>query len=101
MADAILGASVEVPTVDGKARIKIEPGTVAGRVLRLRGKGIPDVNGYSTGDLLVVADIYVPAHVSPAEKEALEKLRTSDNFKPKASDKVRNLFERMRNYFMS
>ena len=101
VADAILGASVEIPTVDGKARIKIEPGTVAGRVLRLRGKGIPDVNGYGTGDLLVVVDIHIPAHVSPAEKEALEKLRASDNFKPAASAKTRNLFERMRNYFMS
>ncbi len=101
VADAILGASVEIPTVDGKARIKIEPGTVAGRVLRLRGKGIPDVNGYGTGDLLVVVDIHIPAHVSPAEKEALEKLRASDNFKPAPSAKTRNLFERMRNYFMS
>ena len=101
VADAILGASVEIPTVDGKARIKIEPGTVAGRVLRLRGKGIPDVNGYGTGDLLVVVDIHIPAHVSPAEKEALEKLRASDNFKQAASAKTRNLFERMRNYFMS
>lgn len=96
-ADAILGASAEVPTIEGKARIKIEPGTVAGRVLRLRGKGVPDVNGYGTGDLLVVIDIYVPSHVSPAEKEMLEKLRNSDNFKPKENS--RNIFERMRNYF--
>lgn len=102
VADAVLGNSVEIPTVDAKARIKIEPGTVAGRVLRLRGKGIPDVNGYGTGDLLVVVDIHIPAHVSPAEKEALEKFRASDNFKPKASGgKARNLFERMRNYFIS
>lgn len=101
VADAILGASVEVPTVDGKARIKVEPGTVAGRVLRLRGKGIPDVNGYGTGDLLVVVDIHIPAHVSPAEKEALEKFRNSDNFKPSATVKTKNIFERMRNYFMS
>lgn len=99
-ADAILGTSVEVPTVDNNARIKIEPGTVAGRVLRLRGKGIPDVNGYGTGDLLVVVDIYIPAHVSPAEKEMLEKLRASDNFKPKSGN-ARNIFERMRSYFTS
>lgn len=101
VADAILGASVEVPTVEGKARIKVEPGTVAGRVLRLRGKGIPDVNGYGTGDLLVVVDIHIPAHVSPAEKEALEKFRNSDNFKPSSTTKTKNIFERMRNYFMS
>lgn len=102
VADAILGASVEIPTVEGRAKIKIEPGTLAGRVLRLRGKGIPDVNGYGTGDLLAVVDIHIPAHVSPAEKEALEKLRTSENFKPAATaGKSRNIFERMRNYFMS
>lgn len=103
VADAVLGASVEIPTVEGKARIKIEPGTMAGRVLRLRGKGIPDVNGYGTGDLLAVVDIYIPAHVSPAEKEALEKFRSSDNFKPKetANSKTKNLFERMRNFFMA
>ncbi|WP_294594274.1 molecular chaperone DnaJ [uncultured Rikenella sp.] len=104
VADAVLGASVEVPTVDGKARIKIEPGTVAGRVLRLRGKGIPDINGRGTGDLLAVVDIHIPAHVSPAEKEALEKLRTSENFKPNAVNsgaKGRNIFDRMRNYFLS
>lgn len=103
VADAVLGASVEIPTVEGKARIKIEPGMMAGRVLRLRGKGIPDVNGYGTGDLLAVVDIYIPAHVSPAEKEALEKFRSSDNFKPKetANSKTKNLFERMRNFFMA
>lgn len=100
VADAILGNSLEIPTVEGRAKIKIEPGTLPGRVLRLRGKGIPDVNGYGTGDLLAVVDIHIPAHVSPAEKEALEKLRTSDNFKPNASEKSKNIFERMRNYFM-
>lgn len=99
--DAILGASVEVPTVDNRAKIKIEPGTTAGRVLRLRGKGIPDVNGHGTGDLLVVVDLYVPAKVSSEEKAVLEKLRGSDNFKPKADkSSERNIFERMRSYFM-
>lgn len=97
--DAIMGTSVEIPTVDNKAKIKIEPGTQAGRVLRLRGKGIPDVNGYGAGDLLVCVDIYIPNHVSPAEKEMLEKLSNSDNFKPKSKRGERNIFERMRSYF--
>lgn len=101
IADAIIGSSVEIPTVDGKAKIKIEPGTQAGKVLRLRGKGIPDVNGYGTGDLLVVVDIYIPTHISPAEKDTLKKIQTSDNFKPKAHNKERNIFERMKSYFMS
>lgn len=101
VADAIIGASVEIPTVDGKAKIKMEPGTQAGKVLRLRGKGIPDVNGYATGDLLVVVDIFIPSHISPAEKETLKKLQSSENFKPKTSTKERNIFERMKSYFMN
>lgn len=97
IADAVLGGSVEVPTVDSKAKIKIEAGTEAGRVLRLRGKGIPDVNGYGTGDLLVVVDIYIPKSANSTEKAALEQLRGSENFKPKKSKM--NIFDRMRNYF--
>lgn len=97
IADAVLGGSVEVPTVDSKAKIKIEPGTEAGRVLRLRGKGIPDVNGYGVGDLLVIVDIYIPKTANGAEKNALEQLRTSDNFKPKKTKM--NIFDRMRSYF--
>lgn len=99
VADAILGTSIEVPTVDGRAKIKIEPGTQAGRVLRLRGKGVPDVNGYGVGDLLVVVDLHIPSHVSPAEKEALEKLRSSENFRPKLVKGLKNIFERMSSYF--
>lgn len=101
VADAILGASIEVPTVDGKAKIKIEPGTQAGRVLRLRGKGVPDINGYGTGDILVVVDIYIPSHISPAEKETIKKLQTSENFKVKSQNKERNIFERMKSFFMN
>lgn len=104
VADAVLGSSIEIPTVDGKAKIKIEPGTLAGQVLRLRGKGIPDVNGYGTGDLLAVVDIEIPKQVSADEKAMLEKLRNSDNFKPKTGTKkknYKNIFDRMRSYFMS
>lgn len=97
IADAVLGGSVEIPTVDSKAKIKVEPGTEAGRVLRLRGKGVPDINGYSTGDLLVVVDVYIPKTANSAEKAALESFRQSDNFKPKKVNT--NIFERMRSYF--
>lgn len=99
VADAILGSSVEIPTVDSRAKIKIEPGTEAGKVLRLRGKGIPDVNGRGVGDLLVVVDLFVPTHISPAEKDALKKLSASENFKPKAKNSTANIFERLRSYF--
>lgn len=100
MVDAILGASIEVPLVEGRAKIKITPGTEAGRVLRLRGKGVPDVNGRGVGDLLVVVDFYVPSVVSSEEKAMLEKLQQSSNFKPKTvSGGTKNIFERLKNYF--
>jgi len=95
--DAILGASVDIPTVDGAARIKIAPGTTAGTMLRLRRKGIPDVNGYGQGDLLVIVDIYIPEKVSSSEKDLLESLRESPNFKPKPQKT--NLFDRMKAHF--
>lgn len=100
MVDAILGASIEVPLVEGRAKIKITPGTEAGRVLRLRGKGVPDVNGRGVGDLLVVVDFYVPSVVSSDEKSILEKLQQSPNFRPKTvSGGTKNIFERLRSYF--
>lgn len=95
--DAILGVSIEVPTVDGKAKIKIDPGTQPGKVLRLKGKGIPDINGYRQGDILVCVDIFIPESVSAEERKTLEGLRDSKSFKPKS--KGQNIFERMRNYF--
>ena len=96
---AALGASVEVPTVDAKAKIKIEPGTQAGKVLRLRGKGVPDVNGYGRGDLLVVVNIHVPASVNASEKQLLEKLAENDHFKKAEQSRDMNIFDRMRSFF--
>ena len=95
---AALGGSVEVPTVDGKVKVKIEPGTQPGKVLRLRNKGLPSVNGYGTGDLLVNVSIYVPESLSDSEKKTLGKLDESPNFQPnktmkeKFFDKFRRLF---------
>lgn len=97
--DAILGSEVEIPTVGGRAKMKVTPGTEAGKVLRLKGKGVPDINGYGVGDLLVVVDIYVPASVSSEEKKTLESLRGSLNFKPKSKSKTKNIFDRLRAYF--
>ncbi len=98
IADAVLGAEVEVPTVGGRAKIKISGGTEAGRVLRLKGKGVPDVNGYGVGDLLVVVDLYVPSAVSVEEKQFLRKLQSSSSFAPRSKGGVRNIFERLRSY---
>ena len=97
--DAALGAPVEIPTVDGKVKIKVEPGTQPGKVLRLRGKGIPDVNGYGKGDLLVSINIWVPKNLSKDEKTTIEKLANSDNFKPAPDSTDKNFFEKMRGFF--
>jgi molecular chaperone DnaJ len=97
--DAALGTSVEIPTVDGKAKIKIEPGTQSGKVLRLKGKGLPDVNSYGRGDLLVEMSIYTPVQLTSEEKKALEDFRASKNFEPNPSKKEKGFFDRMKEYF--
>jgi molecular chaperone DnaJ len=97
--DAVLGTTVEIPTVDGKVKIKVDAGTQSGKILRLRGKGIPEVNGYGKGDLLVNIQIWTPQAVTKDETKLLEKFKLSDSFVPKPDKKDRNLFERMRNYF--
>lgn len=98
-ADAALGTTVEVPTVESKARIKITAGTQGGKVLRLKGKGIPDVNGYRRGDLLVNVNVWTPRNLSEDEKIIMEKLRSSPNFKPAPTSKDRSYFDRMREFF--
>jgi len=98
-ADAALGSTNEIPTIDGKARIKISPGTQGGKVLRLKGKGLPDVNGYGKGDLLVNINIWTPRELSKEEKEIMEKLKTSKNFKPNPTTKDKSYFDRMREFF--
>lgn len=98
-ADAALGVSVEVPTIDGKAKIKIDPGTQAGKVLRLKAKGLPQVNSYNKGDLLVNVNVWTPRNLSADEKKILEKLRESPNFKPNPAKGEKSFFERMKEYF--
>jgi len=98
-ADAALGSSSDVPTVDGKARIKITACTQGGRVLRLKGKGLPDVNGYGRGDILVNVNVWTPKDLSKEEKSILEKLKNSPNFKPSPSSKDKSYFDRMREFF--
>ena len=96
---ALLGGTVEVPTVDGRAKIKIAPGTHAGKVLRLGGKGLPDVNGYGRGDELVVVDITIPSKLSPEEKRLVEQLAEQPGFRKAESVKNQNIFERMKSFF--
>jgi molecular chaperone DnaJ len=96
---AILGDQVEIPTIDSKVKIKIEPGTQGGKILRLRGKGVPDVNGYGKGDLLVNVNVWIPRDITSEEQKNIEKMRQSDSFVPKPGKDDKGFFERMRSYF--
>ena len=97
--DAALGTQVEIPTIDGKVKIKIDPGTQGGKMLRLKGKGIPEINGYGKGDLLVDVNIYTPANLSADEKKLMEQLKTAKNFQPNLNKKEKSFFDRMKEYF--
>ncbi len=97
--DAVLGTNVEIPSVDGKLRIKIEPGTQSGKVLRLRGKGIPDINGYGAGDLLVYIQVWTPQNLSTKEKAKFEEMRKSESFNPKPTKEDQNFFDRIKRMF--
>jgi len=81
--DAVFGTSIEVPTIDARAKIKIPPGTQSGKVFRLKGKGFPEVQGYAKGDQLINVHVWTPQQVSAEEKAILEKMQQSPNFQPK------------------
>lgn len=98
-ADAVLGTSVEIPTITGRAKITIEAGTQSGKILRLRGKGIKDINGYGAGDQLVHVNVWTPKQVSKDEKAIIEKLRDADNFKPDPGKSEKGFFDKIREFF--
>ena len=81
--DAVFGTQVEVPTIDGRAKIKIPAGTQSGKIFRLKGKGFPNVNSYEKGDQLIQVNVWTPQNVSDEEKKMLEKMQLSENFRPK------------------
>lgn len=97
--DAALGTSVEVPTIDGKVKIKIKPGTQAGEIFRLKDKGFPILNSYQRGDQLIHVNIWTPKNLTSEEKTILEKLRNSNNFKPHPEKGEKGFFEKMREFF--
>ena len=99
MADFILGTTVEIPSIDGKVKVKIEAGTQPEKILRLRGKGIPDVNGYGKGDLLVRVHAWIPKKISGEERKVLEKLQQSPNFQHDEASHDKNFFDKMRDIF--
>lgn len=94
--DAVLGADAEIPSVEGKLKIKIEPGTQSGKILRLRGKGIPDVNGYGNGDLLVYIQVWTPKKLDRQERELVEKLKGLSGFKPAPDKSDKDIFSRFK-----
>ena len=97
--DAALGASAEVPLLNGKAKIKIEPGTQSGKLVRLRGKGLPSMDSYGNGDLLVNINVWTPQELTKDERKALEGLRDSSNFKPDPNHEERGFFDKVRDLF--
>lgn len=97
--DAAMGTSIQINTIDGKVKIKIEPGTQSGKVLRLKGKGVPNLQGYGRGDFLIYVHVWTPQQLSKEEKLILEKLKQSKNFKPNPTSKDKGFFDSMKDYF--
>lgn len=94
-----LGTTSEIPTIEGKVKVKIEPGTQPEKILRLRGKGIPDVNGYGKGDLMVRIHVWIPKKLNSEERRTLEKLLSSPGFLEGPSDAEKSFFEKMKDMF--
>jgi molecular chaperone DnaJ len=98
--DAIFGTQVEVPTIDGKAKIKIPAGTQSGKIFRLKGKGFPSINNsYDKGDQLIHVNVWTPQHLTADEKEMIEKLQSSPNFVPKPEKNEKSFFEKVKEMF--
>ena len=97
--DAVLGTSKEIDTVTGKVRIKIEAGVQSGKILRLRGKGIPSINGYGKGDLLVHVNVWTPKTLNKQQKDFFETMREDDHFTPKPEIGDKSFFEKVKDMF--
>ena len=97
--DVIVGTAVEIPTIDGKVKVKIDAGTQSGKILRLKGKGLPDVNRYGTGDLLVKINVWIPKSITKEDRKLIEKLKESPSFRPNPTREEKGFFQRMKDYF--
>lgn len=98
-ADAALGTSVEVPTIDGRVKIKVPSGTQSGKIFRLKGKGLPSVQSYGKGDELIHVNVWTPKKLDDEERKLLNKLRKMPNFKPQPGRSEKGFFEKMKDYF--
>lgn len=97
--DVALGSSLEVPTIDGKVKIKLDPGTQSGKILRLKGKGIKELNGYGKGDQLIHVNVWTPKQLNKDEREKLESLRESENFRPNPGKSEKSIFDKVKEFF--
>jgi molecular chaperone DnaJ len=96
--DAVFGTTIEVPTIEGKVKIKIDPGTQSGKILRLKGKGIREINGYDKGDQLIYVNVWTPTQLTKEEKDLLTKFSDSENFKPKPGKNDKSFFDKMKEF---
>jgi molecular chaperone DnaJ len=97
--DAVFGTQLEVPTIDGRAKIKIPAGTQSGKIFRLKGKGFPGVNSYEKGDQLIHINVWTPQHLSAEEKAMMEKFSQSGNFKPQPDKSEKSFFDKVKEMF--
>lgn len=97
--EAVLGTSKEIETVSGKVRLKIEQGIQSGKILRLRNKGIPSLNGYGTGDLLVHVNVWTPKNINKEQRDFFEKMNSHDNFKPQPKKEDKSFFQKVKDMF--
>ena len=97
--DAILGCEVEIPCIDGKQKVKVEPGTQSGTVVRLKGKGLPGLNSYGTGDLYVKFAVWIPKKLTKEEKALFESMRQNENLKPNPTKEDKSFFEKLKDLF--
>jgi molecular chaperone DnaJ len=97
--DAVFGANPEVPTIDGRAKIKIPAGTQSGKIFRLKGKGFPSINSYEKGDQLIHINIWTPQTLSSEEKELMEKLKDAKNFQPQPEKNEKSFYSKMKEMF--
>jgi molecular chaperone DnaJ len=97
--DAVFGTQAEVPTIDGRAKIKIPPGTQSGKIFRLKGKGFPSINSHEKGDQLIQVNVWTPQHVTPDEKQTLEKMQDSQSFQPSPDKNDKSFWEKIKETF--
>lgn len=99
MPDAVLGTKVDIPTVSGKARIKLDEGTQSGKILRLRNKGLPSLEGYGTGDLMVHISVWTPKNITDEQKKHFEQMREDANFSPQPGRGEKSFFDKVKEMF--